>query len=163
MLVGILADTHDELKRTEHAVAVLQEAGAELLIHCGDLIGPEIIRVCSALPLYFAFGNHDCDMVRELEIAAARQRATCLAWGGEFIAADRRIAVVHGHLTMDLQPLLDSQPDYLLSGHSHTTHDFYVEGTRRINPGALHRAEVYSVATLDVISDKLEFHTIDQV
>ena len=161
MLIGILADTHDELRRTEHAVDVLRNAGAELLVHCGDLTGKDIIRICSALPLYFTLGNHDCDMVRELETAAADYGAVCLAWGGEFTAADKRIAVVHGHLTMDLQPLLDKQPDYLLSGHSHATHDFYVGSTRRINPGALHRADVFTVAMLDAVSGKLQFLPID--
>ncbi len=161
MLIGILADTHDELRRTEHAVDVLRNSGAELLVHCGDLIGPDIVRACSVLPLYFALGNHDCDMVRELEAAAADHGTTCLNWGGEFTASNKTIAVVHGHLTMDLQPLLDANPDYLLSGHSHATHDFRVGNTRRINPGALHRAHTFTVATLDLASDDLQFITID--
>lgn len=161
MLIGILSDTHDELARTERAVTKLREAGAERLVHCGDLAGPGILRVCSVLPLYFVFGNHDSDMVRVLEEAADLHGATCLAWGGEFTVAGKRVAVVHGHLTMDCQPLLDSQPDYLLSGHSHTTHDFRVGETRRINPGALHRADNYTVGLLDVVADKLDFLAID--
>ena len=162
MLIGILADTHNEIRRTEHAVEILHNKGAELLVHCGDITGHEIVQICSALPLYFAFGNHDSDSVRVLEKAASDNGSTCLAWGGEFVAMDKRIAVVHGHLTTDLQPLLVQQPDYLLSGHSHRMHDFRVGVTRRINPGALHRADVFSVATLDLESDTLEFLTINE-
>lgn len=160
MLLGILADTHDEVARTEHAVDLLRNEGAHAIAHCGDLIGSDIVRVCSMLPFYFTFGNHDCDMVRELESKATRDGVTCLGWGGEFVAANKRIALVHGHLTIDLQPLLERQPDYLLSGHSHAAHDFRSGNTRRINPGALHRADIYTVALLDLDSDSLEFHTI---
>ena len=160
MRIGILSDTHDEVERTERAVAALRKAGAEILVHCGDLMSPEIVHACSVLPFYFVFGNHDCDVVPQLEAAAESVGATCLRWGGEFEVADKRIAVVHGHLTMDLHPLLTAQPDYLLSGHSHVTHDFRVGSTRRINPGALHRADNYSVAVLDVASDELAFHSV---
>ena len=160
MLIGILSDTHDEIRRTELAVDVLRSAGAELLVHCGDIVKPDVVRSCSILPLHFVFGNHDSDMVRELEAIALETGANCLGWGGEIVAAGKRIGVVHGHLTTDLQPILDECPDYLLSGHSHATHDFQAGKTRRINPGALHRAEDYTVATLDVASDKLQFHSI---
>ncbi len=37
MRLGILSDTHDELERTRVAIALLRRAGAEALIHCGDL------------------------------------------------------------------------------------------------------------------------------
>jgi uncharacterized protein len=84
--IGILSDTHDQLRRTHHAVDLLRSAGAETLVPCGDLAGPEIIVACSVLPLYFTFGNHDCDMVRILEQAAAENGAQCLKWGGEITA-----------------------------------------------------------------------------
>ncbi len=160
MIIGILADTHDEVARTRQAVALLREAGAAVLVHCGDLIGRDIVQACSQLPFYFVFGNHDADMVSELESSAEEYGATCLGWGGEFSVANKRIGVVHGHLTSDLKPILASQPDYLLSGHSHSSHDFHFGPTRRINPGALHRSEVFSVATLDLARDKLEFHVV---
>lgn len=37
MRLDILADTHDELARTQRAVSLLLDAGSEALIHCGDL------------------------------------------------------------------------------------------------------------------------------
>lgn len=161
MKIGILADTHDELARTRLAVRRLQDAGAEGLIHCGDLTGPEIVSACAVLPFYFTFGNHDADTVPYLTQAAAEYNATCLGWGGEITLAGKRIAVVHGHLTFDLKPLLESQPDYLFSGHSHIAGDWLQGTTRRINPGALHRADEFSVALLDLHSEELQFLTIN--
>lgn len=161
MKIGILADTHDELARTRLAVQVLQNAGAEVLIHCGDLTGPEIVSTCSVLPFYFTFGNHDADTVPYLTQAAEDHAATCLGWGGEITLAGKRIAVVHGHLTFDLRPLMEAEPDYLFSGHSHIAGDWLQAGTRRINPGALHRAEKFSVAILDLNSGDLRFLAIN--
>src|SRR5689334_4869721 len=143
MLIGILSDTHDELARTQIAVKQLIEHGAEALVHCGDLTGAEIVTICAQLPFYFTFGNHDSDSVTELKEAAAKHNAHCLGWGGEIELASKRIAIVHGHLTFDLRPLLDAKPDYMLTGHYHIIRDEMHGSTRRINPGALHRADEF--------------------
>ena len=102
-------------------------------------------------------------MVRLLTIAAEEHDAICLGWGGEFTASKKRVAVVHGHLTKDLRPLLEAQPDYLLSEHSHEARDWRDGQTRRINPGALHRSDELSVAILDVDTDELNFLPITGV
>jgi putative phosphoesterase len=160
MKLGILADTHDEFARTRAAVQMLVSEGAETLVHCGDLIDVEIVAACAGLPFYFTFGNHDADTVPYLRAAALEQGATCLGWGGEIELAGKRIAVVHGHLTFDLRPLLNAEPDYLLSGHSHIAGESIHGRTRRINPGALHRADRFSVALLDLNTDELQFLSI---
>ena len=157
MKIGIISDTHDRLARTRYAVKLLQAQGADLLVHCGDLTGPEIVAACSVLPLYFVFGNNDSDSVPSLRKAAAECGATCLEWGGEFVVQQTRIAVAHGHLTSDLRPLLMAQPNYLLSGHSHIRRDWCEGSVRRINPGALHRANEFTVALLDLESNDVRF------
>lgn len=155
MLLGILADTHDELARTKRAVEVLREAGAEALIHCGDLTGPPIVAVCSALPLWFVFGNHDADSVPELQRASSQFGAACLGWGGVIDIAGKRIGVAHGHLTTDVRRVFAERPDFLLTGHAHFATDEIVDGTRRICPGALHRADQFTIALLDLASGEL--------
>jgi putative phosphoesterase len=153
--VGIISDTHNQVERTQSAVELLQNEGADLLIHCGDFTSTEIVTICAVMPFYFVFGNND--YAADLEWAAEQTGAACLGWGGELTVGDKRIAVTHGHLTSDLRPLLESQPDYLLSGHSHMPDDSQAGVTRRINPGALFRARDYSVALLDVATDSLRF------
>lgn len=155
--IGIIADTHSRVERTRGAVRLLQAAGADLLIHCGDLMNADIVAECAVLPFYFVFGNNDCDSVPELQSAADKYGATCLGWGREVTITTKRIAVVHGHLTSDLRPLRESSPDYLLSGHSHIAGDWFEGTTRRINPGALFRASEFSVALLDLETDELQF------
>lgn len=159
MLIGILSDTHNRVERAERAVELLCGEGAEILVHCGDLATPDVLAACAVAPLYFVFGNHDFDTAA-LKSAAAEHGATCLEWGGEFTAGGKRIAVSHGHLTSEIRPLLESEPDYLLSGHSHTARDWHEGSTRRINPGALFRASEFTVALLDVVADRVRFLTV---
>lgn len=149
MLLGILADTHDRWKLTRVAVTLLRDEGAEVLVHCGDLSTPKILNECALLPCYFTFGNHDADNVPYLRKAASKTGAICLEWGGEFTIAGKRVAVTHGHMRSDVQALLAAKPDFLLFGHTHQFEDRMEGETRRINPGALHRAELPTVALLD--------------
>jgi len=156
MLLGIISDTHDQLARTVRAVDLLTGQGAAALIHCGDLVSHEIIEACGVLPLWFVFGNNDDDYAA-LRSAVATVNATCLDHAGEVTLGGKRIAVTHGHLSRDVRRLLAARPDYLLTGHSHEAHHRLEEGVQRINPGALHRAERFSVALLDLATDHLRF------
>ncbi|QEL14512.1 metallophosphoesterase family protein [Limnoglobus roseus] len=157
MLIGILSDTHDEFERTRRAVALLASRGAKALIHCGDLIEPEIVPICAVLPFYFVFGNNDADVVPQLRSIAKFMKATCLEWGGLIELAGKHIAVTHGHMGTDVRRLSRPSPDYFLSGHSHVAMDVRNGACRCINPGALHRADEYTVALLNLETDVLEF------
>jgi putative phosphoesterase len=160
MLLGILSDTHDRLARTAAAVTRLRAEGAEALAHCGDLTGPAAVAACAALPCYFALGNNDADDVPALLRAMEEAGGICLGWGGTVTLAGKRVAVTHGHMHTDVRRLLAERPDYLLSGHSHLASDTRVGPTRRINPGALHRAAAYTVALLDLATDELRFFPV---
>lgn len=157
MLLGIVSDTHDQLARTQRAVELFCAAGAEALVHCGDVTGSPIIVACSRLPCWFVLGNNDVDAAPELKLAAAESGAVCLGWGGFFEFGGKRFGVTHGHLSAEFRRALSQNPDYLLTGHTHVA-DAWWDGTvRRINPGALHSASMYSVALLDTATGELQF------
>jgi predicted phosphodiesterase len=63
--------------------------------------------------------------------------------------------MTHGDSDQELRRLLQLRPDYLLTGHTHRLNDFTEGATRRINPGALHRASQWTVALLDIASNQL--------
>ena len=155
MKLGILSDTHDDAVATRAAVGLLLGARAEALVHCGDIANPVTLRACSGAPLWFVYGNHDADNVPRLEAAAAEMGATPLGWAGEFTLAGKRIGVAHGHMTMDVRPLLRSRPDFLLTGHFHEAADWTEDGVRRICPGAVHRADPPTVAVLDLVTGEV--------
>jgi putative phosphoesterase len=156
MRIGIISDTHDRLARTISAVEILQAERVAAIFHCGDLTGPDIVYACAVLPLYFVFGNNEDDLPA-LRRAARSVSATCLEWGGDVVLADKRIALTHGHLSRETRLLEAKEPDYLFYGHSHIAADDRRDGIRRINPGALHRADEYSVAVLDLPTGQLRF------
>lgn len=160
MKIGLIADTHDQMSRTQTAIDQLLAANVEAIIHLGDVTDAKILSLCTAVPLYFVFGNNDSDNVPALREAGERHGAVCLEWGGMLTLADRTIAVTHGHLHLESRPLLAEAPDYFVFGHSHVATDEMAGETRRINPGALHRADEFSVATLDLCEDQVQFLTV---
>ena len=152
MRIGILSDTHDQVARTARAVDLLIAEGAEALVHCGDLTGPEVVAECGRLPSYYVFGNNDFEEDR-LRRAMARVGGTCLGRGGVLVLDGRRVAVTHGDSRREVRRLRALEPDYLLFGHSHRPTDERDGPTRWINPGALHRATAWTVAVLDLATD----------
>jgi putative phosphoesterase len=122
MKLGILSDTHDQVARTARAVALLKGEGAEALVHCGDLTGPEVVFECGALPSYYVLGNNDFDE-RGIRAAVEATGGVLLGKGG-FVGLDgKRLAVTHGDSTAEVRRLLAAGPDYLLYGHSHEPAD----------------------------------------
>ncbi len=155
MHIGILSDTHDQVARTRAAVRVLVDAGAEALIHCGDITIPAVVYELAPLPSYFVFGNCDFDLA-ELRQGIAAIGGTCLERGGLIELGGRRLAVTHGDSAKELDRLEADRPDYLFSGHTHKALDVRRGPTRFINPGALHRAATWTVALLDCSSDRMD-------
>jgi predicted phosphodiesterase len=107
---------------------------------------------------YYVFGNNDFDQ-DELRAAMEATGGVCLDTGGVIELAGRRIAVAHGDIPRELRRLEEAGPDYLCFGHSHQATDRRERKIRWINPGALHRATPWTVALLDLATDKLEFLT----
>lgn len=161
MRLGIISDTHDQLEITRKALNLLWTAGVDALVHCGDITGASIIKLCSNRPCWFVFGNHDADNVPELQTAAEQHGVTCLGWAGVIELEAKLIGVSHGHMTYDIRQIMAKRPHYLLTGHSHIPNDSKVGLTRRINPGALFEADQLTVAILDLHFDDLQWLTLD--
>jgi putative phosphoesterase len=159
MKIGILSDTHDQVARTSRAISALMGAGAERLVHCGDITRPAIVLECSALPCHYVFGNNDYDH-DALGRAIRESGGISLGRGGVIELVGKRIAVTHGDSGSEVRRLAGLDPDYFLSGHTHLAVDERRGPTRWINPGALHRAERFSVAVLDLEADALQFLAI---
>ena len=63
MLIGIMADTHDNLPMVERAIRRQNEAKVELALHAGDHVSPFVIPLFKELKakLIGVFGNNDGD------------------------------------------------------------------------------------------------------
>ncbi len=161
MQIGILSDSHDDPFPVRKALALFDSLGVTHLIHCGDVGGQGVFDEFVGRALTFVWGNtdvYDGSTLAYLETVGLR---TPTEVPTTVTLDDKRFAVFHGH-----ENGFDAAPhrlkvDYICHGHSHLRRDEHVNGIRIINPGALHRARVLTVATLDTTTDELTFHTIE--
>lgn len=157
MLIGILSDTHDQLFSAIAGMNLLQQAGAEFFIHCGDVGSEQIIDLLAGLKSALVWGNNDWDR-KPLTQYAESLGITVLPQGGEIELDGKKFIVMHGDEPRLIQQAINFQKhDYLLMGHSHVRSDKRAGKLRMINPGALHRANPKSVATLNTATDELKF------
>jgi hypothetical protein len=164
MKVGILSDTHGNLRALGAALEIFSAKGMEVIVHCGDVGAAKCIRVVGTcgLPAYVVAGNMDRRVDRLAETAAA--------WGVNFsdevikvpLAGGAYMAVTHGHDPAILNGLIDGgQFPYVCHGHTHRPGDQRIGNVRVINPGALERAGMRTFAALDTERDILERFTLN--
>ena len=160
MLVGIMSDSHGDTVATAQAVELLIQHGAKKLFHCGDICGADVLSELAGHDSVFVWGNCD-DFSSDLE---AYVTTLGLPWPRPPIRieiAGKRIAVCHGHEKDFRVAPAEPGVNYLFYGHTHRYADQHHGNCRLINPGALHRAAIKTVATLDLRSDELKFWRID--
>ena len=160
MLVGILSDSHGDARMTARAIDLLEERGASKLFHCGDLCGEAVLDALVGHDCTFVWGN--CDTVSPLLTRYVRQIGlTPPEPPVRLVLCGKTIAVYHGHERDFATVAQKGGCDYLFYGHTHRYHDQRVNGCRAINPGALYRAAVHTVALLDVERDDLQFLCVE--
>jgi putative phosphoesterase len=165
MKIGILSDTHNNIKNLRAALALFEAEGISTLIHCGDLTGVEIARALEGFRVICVLGNGD--------VASGEIRATILSQHPEnYVGLDyngrikgARIAATHGHMPGRVDELIHSgNYDYVFKGHSHRHQEERFGHTRLINPGALGglHPEDRQVCIVDLDAAKVEFHRIQE-
>ncbi len=138
-------------------VRVLLENKAEYLVHCGDVGGVDILDALAGHQAIFVFGNNDYNHT-ELANYAGIVGIACGGMQGKLAFAAKRAVVTHGDDHRLINRLVrEQQIDYLFVGHTHETMDRREGKVRIINPGALFRTAVKTVAVLDTLTDKVEF------
>ncbi len=73
MKICIVSDSHDRAPMLAAAVSAARQAGAEAVIHCGDLIGAMTLRplIPIGLPVHVVHGNNLGDPVALWNLCAA--------------------------------------------------------------------------------------------
>lgn len=159
MIVGVLSDSHGHADVVRAAVRVLREQGAEVLFHCGDVGGMNVLDELLEIPAYFVWGNTD----RPDGAAHAYCQSVGLPWPEVPVCVEinaKRIILVHGHEPCCHDVFKRERPDFLFHGHSHQCRFVRRGNTVVVNPGALHRVSVKSVATVDLGSGSVAFHEV---
>ncbi len=178
MKLGVLSDSHGRATRIETALTLLERLGAEMFIHCGDVGEENALAALASRNVRFVWGNTDfadAGMIRY----AQRIGLTPPTRVPTLVEADNRVvAVFHGHEPQfeQLARLATGDGfeafgaaarkrgyDAVLFGHTHQPMTVNAAGVRLLNPGALHRAATYTVATLDLATDEARhWRLVDQ-
>ena len=164
MIVGVLSDTHGRADAATVAVRVLLERGATQLVHCGDVgdgaKGRAVLDTMAGHRALFVFGNNDYDE-RELARYAGDLGIACGDHCGRLTLDGRLAIVTHGDdVKLVRRTLAEQRADYLFVGHTHVPLDRRDGRVRTVNPGALYRASVKTVALVDTVRDTVEFLTV---
>ena len=133
MRIGVVSDTHNNLKNVRRIVELFNTAAVDRVIHTGDITQAKTIEVFSQLdaPMSGVFGNNDQERT-SLEAAIER-------YGFEFYEPplqlcwdDRDIIVVHDPLEFDGHL---SNQTIALHGHTHRYRCEQANGQLIFNPG----------------------------
>jgi putative phosphoesterase len=137
--VAVLSDSHDHLQALQQALAAANAAGAEMLIHCGDLCAPFVLRTLAerfAGPIHVVFGNNDADGRLLQTIAAQHRHVTLHGIYAEVEAGGRRIAVIH-YPEPARRIAQSGELDLVCYGHDHTQLLERIGATWLLNPGEI--------------------------
>ena len=144
MKVCILSDSHDHIALIDAAVAEARAAGAEAVLHCGDLVAPSTLHCLEkyGLPVHVIHGNNTGDLYALTQLAhkpGGVVRFHGMDAGIEL--AGRRIFLVHyPHYARAMAATGDW--DLVCCGHSHKaeiTEQKNCPGgiTHLVNPGTI--------------------------
>lgn len=161
MKLGILSDSHGRVEMVRRALAELDAAGTQVFVHCGDVGGLDVLDELAGRRAWFVWGNTD----EPRPFWRPHVAELGLPWPDgpvELALAGRSIGVYHGHERAFREALRDARFDYLLHGHTHQRDDYREGPMRVINPGALHRVALPTVAVLDLERDDLRFVALER-
>ena len=131
-ILGIIADTHDRLERIAAALALLQDRGAEGLLHLGDFVAPFALKQIVKFkgPLYAIFGNNDGEKKGLRSIFPEIQDGPHV-----FVIGARKLGCAHS--VEEVPAEYRKTCDGIFYGHSHARVLIPRDATRplELNPG----------------------------
>lgn len=151
MRIGIVSDTHNNLRNVNRIVELFNAARVERVIHTGDITQAKTLEVFGRLdaPMFGVFGNNDQER-EALSAAIALHGFEFQEPPFELHWLDRRIIVVHDPL--ELEGVFGSEHHLALHGHTHMYR--YEQRDDRVifNPGecAGHMRGLNAVGVMDL-------------
>jgi putative phosphoesterase len=144
MKICIVSDSHDNRLLLEAAVRDAKAAGAEVVLHCGDVVAPSTLEVLKQfnLPLHVIHGNNTGDLYMMGRTASlASNRTTYYGQDAGIELGGRRIFLVHyPHYAEAMATTGDW--DLVCCGHDHKTDIRSIDNitgsaTWLVNPGTV--------------------------
>jgi len=150
MKIGVVSDTHNEVRAVQQALKTLDGLSIDLIIHCGD-VGPNVVPLFNGLTAHFVRGNMDDpqtfggliddpghtfhDRIGSLELEGCR------------------VAFLHGDdVKLFRNTVYSGRFDLVCYGHTHAFALTKEGSTLLLNPGAVSRSSQPSLAVVELPS-----------
>lgn len=164
MLIGIIADTHNDAGSIKKAVNFFNLRNVDLVLHCGDIFSPAAAKEFSALNCGFkaVFGNNDIEAAALENVISdfgMIQRAPF-----EFKISGKMFIMQHKPFNLGILAK-EGKYDYVLYGHLHRASIEKIGKTTVLNPGegCGLRYGRKSVALIDLILDHAAIFDLDDL
>lgn len=173
MRIAIISDSHDNVPNMEKALKYINEEGIKIIIHCGDLCSPSMLkRILEPNfkgKIYLIHGNVS-ERERLEDYADKYDNVDLCGDEGEIEIDDKKIAFTH--FPIEAKKLAESgKYDIVFYGHTHQPWEENLQHTtynskpvRLVNPGTL--AGMFYKATFaiyDTETDKLELKILEKI
>lgn len=138
MLIGLIADTHDNLPTVDRAVRRLNEENVELVLHAGDYVAGFVIPRFKELKakLIGVFGNNDGDHELLRKRFNENKRLKLRGNFAKITADGLKIALLHGGDVELLEAYINQESfDVVVHGHTHIPEIRRKGKTLIVNPG----------------------------
>ncbi len=135
MLVGIMADSHDNVPAIDKAVQVFNDAAVEMVIHAGDFVAPFSLYPLANLncPWIGVFGNNDGERKGLTKVSQGRIQPAPYSLNID----GKKTLVVHDLDTVNEDEWAKNGTEIVIYAHSHLAKIDQNESLLRINPGEL--------------------------
>ena len=135
MIIGIVGDTHNNLKNISKICEIFNEEKVDLVIHTGDITLPKSLKAFKRLKceMLGVFGNNDIDEKNDL--LEASKEFQCKMYDEPFFCElnNKKICIVH-HPELINKNLIQ-KVDFIFHGHTHRYRNEVIEETIIFNPG----------------------------
>lgn len=165
MKIAIISDTHDNLPNVEKFVAWAHVNNMDMIIHCGDIASPDIIKIIASVfkgPIHLIHGNvSDRDGLEEM----CETSDQLTMHGDEGLIIINNLKIAFCHYPEQARGLAESKKyNFVFYGHTHKPWIENVGPVVLANPGTL--GGVFSkatFATLDTVNNNLELKILEKI
>lgn len=136
MMIGVISDTHNNIKNIDKIISLFNNEKVDLVIHTGDITKAETLKRFSLLncPLTGVFGNNDRSEIGLQEVCDENNfkfQEPPLS-----LKLDKKLVVVFHEPDLIDKYIKDHQEvDIIIHGHTHRYREETIEDTIYFNPG----------------------------
>lgn len=129
-MIGLISDTHDNLKNIKKAVDYFNSQEVSLVLHTGDFVSPFTAAEFKALkaPMKGVYGNNDGD----LQALAAKYEGVADIQPGWRKLKENGYVIYLTHIPLPGPP---ADCDLYVYGHTHEAKVEVTDGCLAVNPG----------------------------